>query len=66
MSMSSGSPTPHFAEAVRAFLNKTDASSMEEFHRRLQPFRIMWHEVTVGGENVSSPILMLESAGPDQ
>ncbi|KAA8647042.1 uncharacterized protein ATNIH1004_005725 [Aspergillus tanneri] len=65
MSGSPDSPTTHFAEAVKAFLNEADAISMEEFYRRLQPYRIMTCEVTVGGSKISSPILTLENEQSD-
>ena len=59
-------PTAHFdfVEAVVTFLNSNDASSMEEFRTRLEPFRTETRQVTIGGTTVSIPILVLEDEVP--
>ncbi|PYH97269.1 hypothetical protein BO71DRAFT_481292 [Aspergillus ellipticus CBS 707.79] len=59
----SSSPSLHLGpliEAVKSFLDETDINSMEEFNRRLQPYKIVMREATIGGVVVPSPILLLE------
>lgn len=53
-------PTDLFIQAAMTFLNVNDATSMEKFRTRLQPFRIETRQVAIGSTTISVPNLVLE------